>query len=816
MTGGAGARGPAERAPSARPGPGRVPQPRRALFEEVLRSPGRPLDPSVRSVMEPRFGHDFSRVRIHADADAAASADLLGVRAFALGPHLVFGQGRFDPGSRAGRDLLAHELAHTVQQRGAGSAAPGDPAAREREADRAAGQLAAGQPVPALTPSGLGVAGQPHGEAPRSRELIDAQIMQLRMQLSMPVLPPQVRALLLTRLHALEVARARAPAQAVTSKRLAARRAERAAALERHINDHPAWGWGFGGGKGSPEGYAEMEANTSADDFTRTDLFRDWYYRGWAAIRDRPDPGKDLKTLAFNLITDPAQRHAFLVSVGMAEGTAQPARAPRALLGPLALIGLSAVEKQAEVDAIRAWQQRQQLDPEVHNRLTETLTQLVADLEKHRTVEEATLASSPPVTLETYQSKPGIQPGSGRFGQYGGVDVDYMLRERGVTFESGSDRTDFVRFVHQGREISATEAQNVVNASERVDVTLLEPSVGDADRFVVWPEVWHLKNGDHLIKEMWWVNRADLDKAGRYRLMQVLQHRNRLVPVGGDDGGMGQMGRGGARASLRPRIAGVRSVWKRGGGPVTRPVGPSPRLVQPPEAPGQAPKRQAYVEGELHEIKSQPQVVHRRGSAGRTAAEPPSQQRPTRPDPAAREQQRRQEVAEEFERAQGGTAKEPGLRRDDPRWSKRVERLEENVSGGRLTEAYLRRTLDKELRDRFTDVADQVRIQPNKPDGKPADFHFIADHLARSPGTGGHVALDAKLSPTSTLTHNQTIGYPMLRQYGGTVISRNQPQYPYGTRLAPSPTLRAEPKVDLKTTPRPPGTEIEFKFDPIE
>ena len=177
---------------------------------------------------------------------------------------------------------------------------------------------------------------------------------------------------------------------------------------------------------------------------------------------------------------------------------------------------------------------------------------------------------------------------------------------------------------------------------------------------------------------------------------------------------------------------------------------------------------------------------------------------------------RGQEVAEEFEAAQRGMKQEPGYRRDDPEWAKRVEKLEENVSFGRLNEEYLRRALRGKLAGEYDDVADQVRIRPNNDKGQPADFYFIADHLGRSRKTGGIVAIDGKLSSTSELTNPQAIGYPMLSRNGGTVISRKHPQYPYGMELPPSPALRAEPTVNLSKDPRPPGADIEFKFEPIE
>jgi hypothetical protein len=86
------------------------------IVHAVLRSPGRPLDAATRAFMEPRLGHDFGPVRVHADVMAATSAAAIGAAAYAVGPDLVFGAGRYAPGSQDGKRLLAHELAHVVQQ----------------------------------------------------------------------------------------------------------------------------------------------------------------------------------------------------------------------------------------------------------------------------------------------------------------------------------------------------------------------------------------------------------------------------------------------------------------------------------------------------------------------------------------------------------------------------------------------------------------------------------------------------------------------------------------------------------------------------
>ena len=86
------------------------------LVHDVLRSPGEPLDASVRAFMEPRFGHDLSQVRVHTDARAAESARAVNALAYTVGQNVVFGPGEYAPRSIAGRWLLAHELVHVLQQ----------------------------------------------------------------------------------------------------------------------------------------------------------------------------------------------------------------------------------------------------------------------------------------------------------------------------------------------------------------------------------------------------------------------------------------------------------------------------------------------------------------------------------------------------------------------------------------------------------------------------------------------------------------------------------------------------------------------------
>lgn len=93
------------------------------LVEDVLRTSGQPLDGATASAMTARLGHDFSKVRVHTDARAAASASAISALAYTVGSDVVFGAGQYAPGTGAGSRLLAHELTHVIQQ-----GAPGAPA----------------------------------------------------------------------------------------------------------------------------------------------------------------------------------------------------------------------------------------------------------------------------------------------------------------------------------------------------------------------------------------------------------------------------------------------------------------------------------------------------------------------------------------------------------------------------------------------------------------------------------------------------------------------------------------------------------------
>jgi hypothetical protein len=112
-----------------------------ASVDRVLQSPGRALDHDTRASMESRFGHDFSRVRVHIDTHAASSAHDIQAAAYTSGTHIVFGDRRFEPHTARGRRLLAHELAHVVQQ-GGGTTIPAGIGAHDDIHERAADHVA--------------------------------------------------------------------------------------------------------------------------------------------------------------------------------------------------------------------------------------------------------------------------------------------------------------------------------------------------------------------------------------------------------------------------------------------------------------------------------------------------------------------------------------------------------------------------------------------------------------------------------------------------------------------------------------------------
>ncbi|HEX3473119.1 MAG TPA: DUF4157 domain-containing protein [Silvibacterium sp.] len=129
-----------------------------SIVHEVLGSHGQPLDAATRAFFDQRFNHDFGRVRIHADANAGQSVRAVNALAYTVGQDIVFAAGHYRPHTTAGRELLAHELVHTIQQSGAvaghvpGTLSVGDPGdAAEREAESAAKAALAGDQTAAVS-----------------------------------------------------------------------------------------------------------------------------------------------------------------------------------------------------------------------------------------------------------------------------------------------------------------------------------------------------------------------------------------------------------------------------------------------------------------------------------------------------------------------------------------------------------------------------------------------------------------------------------------------------------------------------------------
>lgn len=124
--------------------------------EQTLGEGGRPLDGGVRKDMEQRFAHDFSQVRVHTGQRAAQSADEVGAQAYTVGRDVVFGERQFAPASNAGRQLLAHELTHVVQQGG------GNSVLRAKPNPQKAGKTAqAGKPAAPKKPAIPKICGRP-------------------------------------------------------------------------------------------------------------------------------------------------------------------------------------------------------------------------------------------------------------------------------------------------------------------------------------------------------------------------------------------------------------------------------------------------------------------------------------------------------------------------------------------------------------------------------------------------------------------------------------------------------------------------------
>ncbi len=106
------------------------------IVKQGLSGGGQPLDSASRAFFEPRLGHDLSNIRVHTGTEASASAEQVNARAYAVGGDIAFKSGEYNPGTSAGRHLIAHELTHTVQQGATTPLAPSRKAVSRRKKER--------------------------------------------------------------------------------------------------------------------------------------------------------------------------------------------------------------------------------------------------------------------------------------------------------------------------------------------------------------------------------------------------------------------------------------------------------------------------------------------------------------------------------------------------------------------------------------------------------------------------------------------------------------------------------------------------------
>lgn len=135
-----------------------------------LSSLGKPLDNQTRTRMEDAFGRDFRQVSVHTDSEAADESQAQNAQAFTVGQDIFFGQNQYVPHTNAGQDLLAHELAHVVQQAGSPSLRSHD--GLESQADQAARAVSSGQAVRVSPVGAVGIQrrGPAHSEDKRRKK----------------------------------------------------------------------------------------------------------------------------------------------------------------------------------------------------------------------------------------------------------------------------------------------------------------------------------------------------------------------------------------------------------------------------------------------------------------------------------------------------------------------------------------------------------------------------------------------------------------------------------------------------------------------
>jgi hypothetical protein len=153
--------------------------------QQAARAEGEPLEPAVRAEAEERLGHDFGRVRVHANKRARTSARALGAAAYTRGSDVVFASGRYEPSRPEGLRLLFHELAHVVQQEGSGTRRATAGAA-EHEAIAVSDEAVRGRHARPAVRSDAGLQLQPEAEKPAAAPTWEQRVTDARAEADEP------------------------------------------------------------------------------------------------------------------------------------------------------------------------------------------------------------------------------------------------------------------------------------------------------------------------------------------------------------------------------------------------------------------------------------------------------------------------------------------------------------------------------------------------------------------------------------------------------------------------------------------------------
>jgi hypothetical protein len=334
--------------------------------------------------------------------------------------------------------------------------------------------------------------------------------------------------------------------------------------LADYIDNFP--GWSVAGGRGTAEDYQKLASSVpaSARSFYASKLFVDWYFHGAAAILAYPDPETALRQLALNFLPDPARRAELLEELWPGGDGSTPAAGPngghsggtappRSLDQTLAPGDLSDAELGQEIDRLREYLPALVLNDATRERLGRALQDLLAETRQRYALAAATTT-----------------------GDYAGTDVGWVARGRRLT-KGLFDIRGFDRFIHQGHEISPSQANKLGRklASTEKGAYFYDPG----GRFIVQPRVLTFTSGASVLVENWLLMPDDPKRA------KTVMAYFRGQEVGGWTDAPGGL-QGGLKGGLRGGLKGSRSGF--GKGPRTKLVRPASRPTLPatPKEPG--------------------------------------------------------------------------------------------------------------------------------------------------------------------------------------------------------------------------------------